>query len=180
MCRMACFCLITTWSLYLLGTKVSSHCYMKRIERYAGVKNALESAFSGQIAVCLVTAYWLQGHIEAAVAVSILKLCSQPLIPASTLERPWQHLGINLFHFKGCNYVLISSYYSRFHEVVTLGQQWILVSTSGHCCCKEFCSLWDSRCHVDKQWTPTFIQRFHQVRLILRILPWYKQPLIPS
>ncbi|XP_077516529.1 uncharacterized protein LOC144126328 [Amblyomma americanum] len=46
---------------------------------------------------------------------------SEPLMPTPTPERPWQHLGIDLFQFKERDYVLIVDYYSRFPEVVTLG-----------------------------------------------------------
>ncbi|XP_075550757.1 uncharacterized protein LOC142584534 [Dermacentor variabilis] len=38
-----------------------------------------------------------------------------------TPDRPWQHLGINLFQLRGHDYVLIVDYYSRLPEVVSVG-----------------------------------------------------------
>ncbi|XP_049515620.1 uncharacterized protein K02A2.6-like [Dermacentor silvarum] len=46
---------------------------------------------------------------------------SEPLLPTVTPDRPWQHLGIDLFQLKGRDYVLIVDYYSRFPEVVSVG-----------------------------------------------------------
>nr|XP_037270721.1 uncharacterized protein K02A2.6-like [Rhipicephalus microplus] len=65
-------------------------------------------------------------HIEDLVAqcakcAETRTLRSEPLSPTPTPERPWQRLGIDLFHLEGRDYVLIVDYYSRFPEIVTLG-----------------------------------------------------------
>lgn len=46
---------------------------------------------------------------------------SEPLITTLTSDRPWQRLGIDLFHQKGHDYIVILDYYSQFPEVLSLG-----------------------------------------------------------
>ncbi|XP_075534516.1 uncharacterized protein LOC142568479 [Dermacentor variabilis] len=46
---------------------------------------------------------------------------SEPMLSTVTPDRPWQHLGIDLFQLRGCDYILIVDYYSRFPEVVSVG-----------------------------------------------------------
>ncbi|UYV67812.1 K02A2.6-like [Cordylochernes scorpioides] len=44
----------------------------------------------------------------------------EPLIPNDFLERPWQKVGMDLFHYEGSEYLVVVDYFSRFIEVVRL------------------------------------------------------------
>lgn len=44
----------------------------------------------------------------------------QPMIPTQLPDYPWQKVGIDLFHFKGANYLLVVDYFSRYPEIVKL------------------------------------------------------------
>ncbi|UYV80838.1 K02A2.6-like [Cordylochernes scorpioides] len=44
----------------------------------------------------------------------------EPLIPNDILERPWQRVGMDLFHYEGSEYLVVVDYFSRFIEVVRL------------------------------------------------------------
>ncbi|UYV65930.1 K02A2.6-like [Cordylochernes scorpioides] len=44
----------------------------------------------------------------------------EPLIPNDFPERPWQKVGMDLFHYEGSEYLVVVNYFSRFIEVVRL------------------------------------------------------------
>ncbi|UYV76630.1 K02A2.6-like [Cordylochernes scorpioides] len=44
----------------------------------------------------------------------------EPLIPNDFPERPWQKVGMDLFHYEGSEYLVVVDYFSRFIEVVRL------------------------------------------------------------
>ncbi|UYV69370.1 K02A2.6-like, partial [Cordylochernes scorpioides] len=44
----------------------------------------------------------------------------EPLIPNDFPERPWQKVGMDLFHYEGSEYLVVVDYLSRFIEVVQL------------------------------------------------------------
>ncbi|UYV65457.1 K02A2.6-like [Cordylochernes scorpioides] len=44
----------------------------------------------------------------------------EPLIPNDYPERPWQKVGMDLFHYEGTEYLVVADYLSRFIEVVRL------------------------------------------------------------
>ncbi|XP_037509314.1 uncharacterized protein K02A2.6-like [Rhipicephalus sanguineus] len=45
---------------------------------------------------------------------------AEPLVPTALPGRPWEFLGMDLFHLHGQTFLLVVDYYSRFPEVVTL------------------------------------------------------------
>lgn len=45
---------------------------------------------------------------------------SEPLVSTPLPGRPWEMLGMDLFHLNGQTFILVVDYYSRFPEVVTL------------------------------------------------------------
>ncbi|KAM7298633.1 uncharacterized protein ISCGN_019211 [Ixodes scapularis] len=45
---------------------------------------------------------------------------SEPLVSTPLPGRPWDMLGVDLFHLNGQTFILVVDYYSRFPEVVTL------------------------------------------------------------
>ncbi|XP_037555124.1 uncharacterized protein K02A2.6-like [Dermacentor silvarum] len=45
---------------------------------------------------------------------------AEPLVSAALRGRPWEFLGIDLFHLNGQTFILVVDYYSSFSEVVTL------------------------------------------------------------
>ena len=47
---------------------------------------------------------------------------SEPLIPTSLPELPWQRVGTDLFEMKGYTYLLVVDYYSRYIEVARLNR----------------------------------------------------------
>ncbi|XP_037558085.1 uncharacterized protein LOC119435243 [Dermacentor silvarum] len=46
--------------------------------------------------------------------------CSEPMLPSATPTRPWEEVGVDLFHLNGQDYVLLVDYRSRFPEVISL------------------------------------------------------------
>ena len=44
----------------------------------------------------------------------------EPMTMSELPSRPWQIVATDLFHFKGCDYLLIVDYYSRFFEIAKL------------------------------------------------------------
>ncbi|KAK7096429.1 hypothetical protein V1264_005727 [Littorina saxatilis] len=48
------------------------------------------------------------------------KVPPEPLIPTQTPDFPWQKVGMDLFDFKGDQYLLVIDYYSRFIELAHL------------------------------------------------------------
>ena len=44
----------------------------------------------------------------------------EPMTIGELPSRPWQIVTTNLFHFKGCDYLLLVDYYSRFFETIKL------------------------------------------------------------
>ncbi|UYV63592.1 K02A2.6-like, partial [Cordylochernes scorpioides] len=44
----------------------------------------------------------------------------EPLIPNDFPERPWQRVGMDIFHYEGSEYLVVVDYFSRFIEVVRL------------------------------------------------------------
>ncbi|XP_049517017.1 uncharacterized protein LOC125942820 [Dermacentor silvarum] len=46
--------------------------------------------------------------------------CSEPMLPSVTPTRPWEEVGVDLFHLNGQDYVLLVDYPSRFPEVISL------------------------------------------------------------
>ncbi|XP_037573060.1 uncharacterized protein K02A2.6-like [Dermacentor silvarum] len=46
--------------------------------------------------------------------------CSEPMMPSTTPTRPWQEVGVDLFHLNDQDYVLLVDYGSRFPEVISL------------------------------------------------------------
>lgn len=44
----------------------------------------------------------------------------EPMLPSGTPSRPWEEVGIDLFHLNTQDYVLLVDYRSRFPEVITL------------------------------------------------------------
>ena len=45
---------------------------------------------------------------------------SEPMIPSTLPERPWEKIGTDLFELKGKSYLLLVDYFSRYVEVVKL------------------------------------------------------------
>ncbi|XP_037555523.1 uncharacterized protein K02A2.6-like [Dermacentor silvarum] len=45
---------------------------------------------------------------------------SEHMLPSTTPTRPWEEVGIDLFHLNGQDYVLLVDYRSRFPEVISL------------------------------------------------------------
>ncbi|XP_037526473.1 uncharacterized protein K02A2.6-like [Rhipicephalus sanguineus] len=45
---------------------------------------------------------------------------SKPMLPSTTPSRPWEEVGIDLFHPNGQDFVLLVGYRSRFPEVISL------------------------------------------------------------
>lgn len=48
---------------------------------------------------------------------------SQPLIPTSLPDYPWQKVGSDLFTLQGINYIVIVDYFSRYPEVMVIKLQ---------------------------------------------------------
>ncbi|XP_037568402.1 uncharacterized protein K02A2.6-like [Dermacentor silvarum] len=46
--------------------------------------------------------------------------CSEPILPSTTPTRPWEEVGVDLFHLNGLDYILLVDYRSRFPEVISL------------------------------------------------------------
>ncbi|UYV72044.1 K02A2.6-like [Cordylochernes scorpioides] len=46
----------------------------------------------------------------------------EPLIPNDLPERPWQKVGMDLFHYEGSEYLVVVDYFSRFIEIVRLNK----------------------------------------------------------
>ncbi|GLV34523.1 hypothetical protein CBL_07167 [Carabus blaptoides fortunei] len=44
----------------------------------------------------------------------------QPLMPAEFPQRPWQKLGMDIFHIQNQNFIVTSDYYSRYFEIARL------------------------------------------------------------
>lgn len=44
----------------------------------------------------------------------------EPLMPRNAPHGPWQMMGMDLFHYKGFEHLLIIDYFSKFVEVVKL------------------------------------------------------------
>ncbi|XP_037568027.1 uncharacterized protein LOC119448889 [Dermacentor silvarum] len=42
------------------------------------------------------------------------------MLPSTTRTRPWEEVGVDLFHLNGQDYVLLVDYRSRFPEVISL------------------------------------------------------------
>ena len=71
--------------------------------------------------------WWLNVNSEVKDFVSRCNVCcheklnrSEPMIPTSFPDRPWQVVGTDLFKFKGQDYVLVIDYSSRFIELALL------------------------------------------------------------
>jgi len=45
---------------------------------------------------------------------------SEPLIPSTLPQRPWEKIGTDLFELKGKSYFLLVDYFSRYIEVIKL------------------------------------------------------------
>ena len=45
---------------------------------------------------------------------------SEPMIPTTLPQRPWETIGTDLFELKGKSYLLLVDYFSRYIEVVKL------------------------------------------------------------
>ena len=67
----------------------------------------------------------LSKHIEDTV--TICTTCSkqkrnhaEPMMPTTLPERPWQKIGVDLFHHSGKEYIIAVDYYSRFFEIAPL------------------------------------------------------------
>ena len=44
----------------------------------------------------------------------------EPLMPREVPDRPWQMVGMDLFHFMASEHLLIIDYFSKFVEVIRL------------------------------------------------------------
>ena len=53
---------------------------------------------------------------------------SEPMIPSTLPQRPWEKIGTDLFEFKGKSYLLLVDYFSRYIEVTKLSS----TTTSSH------------------------------------------------
>ena len=49
-----------------------------------------------------------------------LQIRSEPLIPSTLPQRPWEKIGTDLFELKGKSYLLLVDYFSRYIEVIKL------------------------------------------------------------
>ncbi|UYV65455.1 K02A2.6-like [Cordylochernes scorpioides] len=47
-------------------------------------------------------------------------LKNEPFIPNEFPERPWQKVGMDIFHYEGSEYLVVADYFSRFIEVVRI------------------------------------------------------------
>ncbi|XP_037528656.2 uncharacterized protein K02A2.6-like [Rhipicephalus sanguineus] len=45
---------------------------------------------------------------------------AEPLLPTVTPSRPWERVGVDIFHHEGADYLLLVDYYSRYTEVLSL------------------------------------------------------------
>ena len=94
------------------------------------VLNRIHHGHQGIVKCCLrasKSVWWPGRSQQISTMIQNRKECSQnfqrhsePMIPSTLPNRPWQKIGRDLFEFKGTTYLLLIDYYSRYIEIAKL------------------------------------------------------------
>ncbi|XP_075726348.1 uncharacterized protein LOC142768278 [Rhipicephalus microplus] len=99
---------------------------------------------------------------------------AEPLVSTVLPGRPWELVGVDLFHLRSQTFILVVDYHSRYPEVVTLRSN--RGSGSHRRSRKHLCPAWDSARSQIRQRSTVLFTRVCSIGGILRLRPRHQQP----